>query len=386
MRAVVCHNEHLQVREIADPVPQKGQVLLKVLRCGICGSDLHLQHHCDHMSALSQRVGLPGFPTSKDAIVFGHEFCGEILEHGKGSRRKLPVGTRVCAVPMLRRGQAIDLIGLSATSHGAYAERVVVQEPLMEAIPNGLSDDMAALTEPMAVALHAVRRSEVRKSDVAVVIGCGPVGLGVIAMLKARGVRTIIASDFSPGRRALAQQCGATVVINPAESSPFTNWAEFGHIGTMAGLLELGVSTREKLGMLPVPWWHTWRVAEKAGLAPKRPVIFECVGVPGVLRQLMDGAPLMSRIVVVGVCMQADTIEPAIGINKEIELRFVLGYSPLEYRDALHLLAEGKVNAGCLITGTVGLDGVEQAFAALGNPERHAKILIDPSRSGPAVL
>lgn len=256
----------------------------------------------------------------------------------------------------------------------------------MEAIPNGLSDDMAALTEPMAVALHAVRRSEVRKSDVAVVIGCGPVGLGVIAMLKARGVRTIIASDFSPGRRALAQQCGATVVINPAESSPFTNWAEFGHIGTMAGLLELGVSTREKLGMLPVPWWHTWRVAEKAGLAPKRPVIFECVGVPGVLRQLMDGAPLMSRIVVVGVCMQADTIEPAIGINKEIELRFVLGYSPLEYRDALHLLAEGKVNAGCLITGTVGLDGVEQAFAALGNPERHAKILIDPSRSGPAAL
>ncbi|WP_022956247.1 zinc-binding dehydrogenase [Perlucidibaca piscinae] len=386
MRAVVCQNEHLQVREIADPVPQKGQVLLKVLRCGICGSDLHLRHHCDHMSALSLRVGLPGFPTSKDAIVFGHEFCGEILEHGKGSRRKLPVGTRVCAVPMLRRGQAIDLIGLSATSHGAYAERVVVQEPLMEAIPNGLSDDMAALTEPMAVALHAVRRSEVRKSDVAVVIGCGPVGLGVIAMLKARGVRTIIASDFSPGRRALAQQCGATVVINPAESSPFTSWAEFGHIGTMAGLLELGVSTREKLGMLPVPWWHTWRVAEKAGLAPKRPVIFECVGVPGVLRQLMDGAPLMSRIVVVGVCMQADTIEPAIGINKEIELRFVLGYSPLEYRDALHLLAEGKVNAGCLITGTVGLDGVEQAFAALGNPERHAKILIDPSRSGLAVL
>ena len=381
MKAVVCQNENLKLIEMPNLSPGKGQVLLKVLRCGICGSDLHLQHHCDHMFALAQRVGFPHFPQAQDAVIFGHEFCGEILDHGKGSARKLKPGTRVCAVPMIRRGKDIDLIGISAHAPGAYAEQVLVQEALMEPIPNGLSDDLAALTEPMAVALHAYRRSDIKKSDVAVVIGCGPVGLGIICMLKAHGVRTVIASDFSPGRRALAKQCGADVVINPADNSPFSSWKEFGHVGSLAGLLELGVSTREKLGKLPVPWWHTWRLAEKAGLSPKRPVIFECVGVPGVIAQVMAGAPLMSRIVVVGVCMQADNFEPAIGINKEIELRFVLGYSPLEYRDALHLLADGKIHPGCMITGIVGLAGVEGAFAALGNPEQHAKILIDPSRA-----
>lgn len=380
MKAVVCQNETLAVTELPEPEPGRGQVLLRVLRCGICGSDLHLQHHCDHMSALARRVGYPYFPQASDAVVYGHEFCGEILDHGPRTSRKLKPGTRVCAVPLLRRDDRIDMIGLSATSPGAYAERIVVQDALMEPIPNGLSDDLAALTEPMAVALHAYRRSQIRKSEVAVVIGCGPVGLAVICMLKAHGVRTVIASDYSPGRRALAAKCGADVVLNPAEDSPFSNWKQHGHLPGLDQLMELGVSTREQLGRLPGPWWHVWRLAEKAGLGPKRPVVFECVGVPGLLNQLLDSAPIMSRIVVVGVCMEKDAIEPALAINKEIELRFVLGYSPLEYRDALHLLAEGKVRGEPLVTGVVGLDGVEQAFADLGNPERHAKILIDPSR------
>ncbi|HEY1057243.1 MAG TPA: zinc-binding dehydrogenase [Limnobacter sp.] len=388
MKAVVCQNNALTVRDIPDPKPAKGQVVLKVLRCGICGSDLHLKKHCDHMSALAKRVGYPHIPASKDAVVFGHEFCGEVVEHGPGTSKKIKVGTRVCAVPMLRLPDRIDLTGLSSTAPGAYAEYLLVQEKLMEPVPNGLSADLAALTEPMAVGLHAVNRSEIKRGDVAIVIGCGPVGLAVICMLKAKGVKKVIASDFSPGRRALAQQCGADMVINPADHSPFADWRDYGFIGELPQLLELGVGTREKLGMLPVPWWHAWRLAEKAGLGPKRPVVFECVGVPGVLNQLMEGAPFMTRIVVVGVCMEVDKIEPALAVNKEIELRFVLGYTPLEYRDALHLIAEGQVKAQPLITGKVGLAGVAGAFEALGNPEKHAKILIDPfnSSSGETIL
>ena len=99
---------------------------------------------------------------------------------------------------------------------------------------------------------------------------------------------------------------------------------------------------------------------------------------PGVIDGIIAGAPLFSRVVVVGVCMGADTLRPAMAINKEIDLRFVLGYTPLEFRDTLHMLAEGKVDATPLITGTVGLGGVDNAFAALGDPEVHAKILIDP--------
>jgi threonine dehydrogenase-like Zn-dependent dehydrogenase len=379
MKAVVCQNAELSVHDIPDQTPQPGQVLLKVLRCGICGSDLHVRHHCNVFGKLIRRAGYQNFPDANEPMVFGHEFCGEVLDHGPGTPKSIKVGTRVCALPFIRQGREIDCIGLSSRSHGAYAERIVVENTMMVPVPNGLSSNMAALTEPMAVGLHAVNRGEVKKGDVAIVIGCGPVGLAVICMLKAKGVRNVIASDFSPGRRALAKQCGADVVINPAEESPFSTWEQYGFLGGIPELLELAVGTREKLGKLPVPWWHTWRLAEGLGLKPKKPVIFECVGVPGVLNQIIDGAPLFSRVVVVGVCMQTDQIEPAMGNNKEVDLRFVMGYSPLEYRDALHMIAEGKVNCASLITGVVGLNGVDNAFNALRDPEQHAKILIDPS-------
>lgn len=135
----------------------------------------------------------------------------------------------------------------------------------------------------------------------------------------------------------------------------------------------------EKLYKARLPWWHVWRAAEAVGVAkPKHPVIFECVGVPGVIDGIIAGAPLFSRVVVVGVCMGNDTIRPAMAINKETDLRFVLGYTPMEFRDTLHMIAEGKVDVTPLITGTVGLGGVANAFDALGDPARHAKILIDP--------
>jgi threonine dehydrogenase-like Zn-dependent dehydrogenase len=107
--------------------------------------------------------------------------------------------------------------------------------------------------------------------------------------------------------------------------------------------------------------------------------VFECVGVPGVIESIVAGAPLFSRVVVVGVCGGADSFHPAMAINKELDLRFVFGYTPLEFRDTLHMLADGKVDPKPLITGEVGLGGVAAAFEALGDPEAHAKILIDPA-------
>jgi len=325
------------------------------------------------------RVGYNNFPKSDEELVFGHEFCGEVLDHGPGSQKAVKPGTRVCVVPMVRRGAGIDALGLSVCAPGAFAERIVVDEAMMMPVPNGLSDELAALTEPMSVAWHAVRRGEVTKKDAAIVVGCGPVGLAVICVLKAHGVKSIVASDYSAGRRELAKRCGADIVVDPAQESPYRDWKDHGFIHAMPDLLELSVGTREKLGRLPLPWWHVWRLAEKAGVGPKRPVVFECVGAPGVLQSILDGAPFFSRVVVVGVCMQPDTIEPAMGINKEIDLRFALAYSPLEFRDTLHMIAEGKINCAPIVTGTVGLDGVDNAFTALKDPEKHAKILIDPS-------
>ena len=377
MRAVVCRHAELEVVDRPEPDLGPGQVRLEVLRCGICGSDLHARHGLDEWADLARRAGYERFGRSDEPVVFGHEFCGELAEHGPGCKRDVPTGTPVVALPLLRAAGGIDTIGLSAHAPGAYAEQVIAQESLTLAIPNGLGPDVAALTEPMAVAWHAVRRGEVGKRQVAIVIGCGPVGLGVILMLRASGVRTVVASDYSPGRRALAKACGAEVVVDPAAASPFAA-VDGSHVADIPAALELAVGTREKLGRLPVGWWHAWRLAERLGAAPKHPVVFECVGVPGMIESIVDGAPLFSRVVVVGVCVGPDRFEPAMAINKEIDLRFVIGYTPLEFRDTLHMLAEGKVDPSPLITGGVGLEGVDAAFTALADPERHAKILIDP--------
>jgi threonine dehydrogenase-like Zn-dependent dehydrogenase len=378
MRAVVCRHAQLDVVERPEPNPGAGQVRLQVLRAGICGSDLHARHGCDQWAELAARLGYDRFARSDQEIVFGHEFCGEVAEHGPRCRRAHATGTHVVALPLLRSRTGVDTLGLSVHAPGAYAEQVIAEESMMMPVPNGLAPEVAALTEPMAVAWHAVRRGEVRKRTIAIVVGCGPVGLAVILLLKAKGVRTVVASDYSAGRRALARACGADVVVDPARDSPLNAIDGRGQLTDMPSALELVVGTREKLERLPVGWWHAWRLGEALGAGPKHPVIFECVGVPGVIDSIIDGAPLQSRIVVVGVCVGADQITPAMAINKELDLRFVLGYTPLEFRETLHMLADGVLDASPMVTDTVGLGGVDAAFTALGDPEAHAKILIDP--------
>jgi threonine dehydrogenase-like Zn-dependent dehydrogenase len=379
MKSVTCTNANLEVVDLPTPTPAKGQLLVEVLRCGICGSDLHARNHCDELADVMAESGYDAFMRSDQRVVFGHEFCGEVLDYGPGTRKAPRRGTPVVALPLLRRGKEVHGIGLSTMAPGAYAEQLLVEQSLTLPVPNGLSPEIAALTEPMAVGWHAVRRGEVGKGDVAIVIGCGPIGLAVICMLKAHGVRAVIASDFSPGRRALATACGADIVIDPAQDSPYATEAGGKHLQGILEAFDLAVGTLEKLQRLRLPWWHVWRAAEAVGAAtPKHPVVFECVGVPGVIDGIIAGAPLFSRVVVVGVCMGADHIRPAMAINKEIDLRFVLGYTPLEFRDTLHMLADGKVKVAPLVTGTVGLSGVAAAFDALGNPDAHAKILIDP--------
>jgi threonine dehydrogenase-like Zn-dependent dehydrogenase len=383
MRAVVCKQAELSVVEREDPTPGRGQLLVDVTRCGICGSDLHARHHADAVADVAEEFGYSGLMRSGHEVVFGHEFCGVVVDHGPKTRKKIKAGTPVVAVPFLRAPDGnVHPTGLSPHAPGAYAERMLVEQSLAMPVPNGLRPELAALTEPMAVAYHAVRRGEVGKKTVAIVIGCGPIGLAVICMLKAQGVRRVVASDFSAARRALATRCGADLVVDPAAESPYGGLDRHGYLVRAPDLFELAVGGMEKLRRLPLPWEPVYRAAEAIGAAkPKGPVVFECVGLPGVIDQIAAAAPMATRVVVVGVCMEGDRFRPAMAINKEIDLRFVIGYTPLEYRDTLHMLAEGKVDPAPLVTGTVGLDGVDDAFAALGDAERHAKILIDPKLS-----
>ncbi|HNA49999.1 MAG TPA: zinc-binding dehydrogenase [Mycobacterium sp.] len=378
MKAVSCVNATLSVVDVPAPRPGEGQLVLDVASCGICGSDLHAKDHADELAGIFDETGYPDGMRGDTPTIFGHEFSGVVAERGAKAAKAFKIGTRVVSFPMVRSHGGVQLTGLSPFAPGGYAEQVLVEASMTFPVPNGLSMDIAALTEPMAVALHAVRRSEIAKRDTAIVIGCGPVGLAVICQLKARGVETIVASDFSPGRRVLAARCGADIVVDPKVDSPYDKAAGKGIVTDFSGLADLAVGSMDKLRKLP-GWQHVYRVADTLGAAgPKRPVIFECVGVPGLIDGIIAAAPLRSRVVVVGVCMSPDRFRPALAGGKEIDLRFVFAYTPLEFRDTLHMLADGKLNAAPLVTGKVGLDGVAAAFKALGDPETHAKILVDP--------
>ncbi|TWS18402.1 zinc-binding dehydrogenase [Tsukamurella asaccharolytica] len=387
MKAVVVNEGRLTVEELPAPSPARGQVLLNVTRTGICGSDLHARHHADLVADLAAKAGYPDCMRTDQRVVMGHEFVGTVAEYGPGCRKRWPVGTRVVALPTLMVGNEPQLVGLSERSPGSYAEQVLVQESMTMPVPGKVSDEEAALTEPMAVAWHAVRRAEVGRGQTAIVIGCGPIGLAVIAMLRASGAKKIIASDFSPGRRALAKQMGAHVVVDPRVQEPWNAYKQpRTEIRKATDLFKLGVSTMDKLTLVPgpVPWWHVFRLADKIGEMPSGPVVFECVGVPGMINSIIEAAPLRTRVIVVGVCMEPDQIMPALAGNKEIDLRFAFGYDPGEFHDTLHMIANGKVDVKPLVTGTVGLEGVATAFDALGDPEVHAKILIDPSSTATA--
>lgn len=383
MRAVACQSGELEVVDLPTPEPGRGQLLIRVTRAGICGSDLHARTQCDETAAVATEVGYDGFMRSNESIVMGHEFTGEVVSYGPGCRKRWAPGTPVVSVPMIKHDDGAHLTGLSVHAPGAYAEYVLVSEDMTMAVPDGLAPDLAALTEPMAVAHHAVRRGEVGKKDVAVVIGCGPIGLAVILMLKASGVRSVVASDLSAGRRELARRCGADVVVDPAVDSPWEACvARRRYLTRAEDLFGTAFSAMHELQRIPgFPWARVMRLAERFGGTPQGPVVFECVGVPGIIEDVVSHAPFRSRVVVVGVCMQADTFRPSMPINKEIELRFVFAYDPGEFHDTLHMIADGKVNPGPLVTATVGLDGVVGAFDALGSAEHHAKVLIDPGSS-----
>lgn len=364
MRAAIFRKGEIVVDELPEPVPRKGQLLTKTLACGICGSDLHARVHAGRMNdALKHVPWRKGMDLDRD-VVFGHEYCCEILDHGPGSDKRLKIGTRVVSIPRLIVDGRIEGIGYSNDNVGGYAERMLLSENLVLEVPNGLSSTHAALTEPLAVGMHAVAKARIDGGEVPLVIGCGPVGLAVIAALRRKrktvNLGPIIAADYSPKRRELAARMGADVVVDPAKSSPYTAWEEHAKLPPEAAA---------GLGSI---------VTTATGLKPA--LIFECVGVPGIIQSIFERAPQDARIIVVGVCMETDRQEPLLAIFKELNLQYVLAYTADEFAQALRLLAEGDVDADALVSGQIGLDGVAEGFRALANPEQHIKLMIEPWR------
>ncbi|WP_183092370.1 zinc-binding dehydrogenase [Nocardioides stalactiti] len=359
MRAVVLERGSLTVQEVPEPVPGPGEVLVEVLAAGICGSDKSCANHADGFNRASQALMGIDLLDLDSPIVFGHEFVARVVSYGPDTQQAIPVGTRVVSMPMLLREQPVLLGFAGAEVPGAYAERMLLSEALLIPVPDHLPTEVTALTEPLAVALRSVNRVDTGADDVPLVLGCGPIGLAVIAVLKMRGVGPIVAVDLSAERRDFAKLMGADVTVDPTVESPYDTWMQAAATDDPARM----AAPTAVFGQLPL-----------------RPTVgFECTGAPGLLQQLVAGAPAGSRISVAGINLDPDTIEPAHGILKELDIRFSLYYSPQEFAETVAHLASGELDAAALITGRVGLDDVAEAFARLGNHPTDAKVLIDPS-------
>lgn len=345
MRAMVLRDKELCVEEMEAPKAGPGQVLAKVLACGICGSDLHAARFLDEMIAATRASGRAAWETLEPSkgIVMGHEFVAEVVEAGPGAEA-WTAGTRVTCIPVLADMAAPNgmySIGYSPETPGAYGHYVRLTAPILLKVPDNVTNEVAATTEPCAVGLHAVRQAGLQPGESAIVMGAGPIGLMTLLWLKKEGARHVTVSDPAPTRRALAQRLGADLVVDPGETN-----------------------VRE--------------ASDKAAGVPCS-LVFECVGVQGTLETAMEMVERNGRVIVVGVCMVEDRIRPMVGINKQLTMKFVLGYTPDEFAETLAALADGSIDTSPMITRTVSLDELPAAFAALASPA-DCKVVLDPWR------
>jgi len=346
MKTVTMRNNRVSVEEVAVPQPGSGQVLVKSLACGICGSDLHITRHAQEIFDFYGELGLVDASAAGDnlQISLGHEFCAEIVGYGPDTTQALPVGARVTSIPFLAAEQGQAGIGTTPGIYGAYSQYFILDESCLLAVPEGLEDAAVTMTEPLAVGLHAVNHGAVQPHEAALVVGCGTIGLACIAALKRQGVNTIIASDPLAVSRAKASQFGATHTVNPLEEDEIQ------------------------------------RVQELANGA--RVVILECVGIPFMIPDLIKRAPSQARIVFTGVHTAEVKISPAYAMVKELNIKYSYYYTPAEYAECLQVLALGEVDWRVLLTGKVGIDGVPGAFNELMKPNSHIKVVVEPWREG----
>lgn len=343
MKAAFVRDGRVQVGEVADPVPGQGQALVRTHACGLCASDAHFLHSGQHVIDLSKQFGgaYAGLDMAR-AFVPGHEYVGEVIDYGPGSRRAVKPGRRVTSIPIMRQQGAHAVVGFSHDCPGGFGELMLLDEDFLLEIPEGLPDDLAAMTEPLAVGLEHARRGRPDQDDVALVLGCGAIGLGVIVGLKLMGIGPIVAADFHESRRDLALKMGADLAIDPRLVPPYAPLPDLG--GRQVNL------------------------------------IYECVGQPGMLQQIVSGAKFEARIVMGGYCMEPEPLYVFSAQNKRLTVHFACGEEPQDMALALRTIDDGKIDISAWLGGGIGLSGVAQAVAELSGPLAPVRTVVDPRR------
>jgi 2-desacetyl-2-hydroxyethyl bacteriochlorophyllide A dehydrogenase len=340
VRAPVLQAGRIRIAEVADPEPREGELLVRPLASGICGTDLTAVRDGAALSAAGRRSGAFFDFDADDQLVLGHEFASEVVAAGPGTKGRFAPGDRVVSIPSLPREDRTELIGFSPAAPGGFAPLAIVAEAFTYPVADHVPNEVAALTEPLAVASHAVDRGAFNDGGIPLIVGAGPVGLAVLAWMVARGIGPVVVSEPNPTRRELAHRLGAAVTVDPTTDDP---------------------------------------VAALRDLATGHPaVLYECTGRHGMLNALIAMAPTGARIVVPGMSVTSEQIDPMMAFGKELTIAWSAGYHAREFRDTIAALGDGRLDVGGLVTTSVGADNVADALAALAAGGDHGKIVVVP--------
>ena len=349
MRAVVLRDGQLDVREIADPTPGPGELLLRTLSTAICASDVHFMDHPE--MGINDPTGRSLYDANRD-IVLGHEFVGEVVGHGTGCSEQFPVGTRVTSIPirLVNGGTSgvagVRIIGQHPEAQGSFGELVVVAEALAKSVDAGVSSDAAALTDAFAVGEFYVRAARMEPGEVPVVVGAGAIGLSAVVALASRGIEPIIVSDYKAERRQLAcDHFGAHIAVDPAEKSPFDLWREL----------------RAERGL-----WGSL-------------VVFECVGASGLIQKIVESVDMSTRIYCAGGWYTGDSLSVTDATRQGVTIQFGGGPHPQDWYGTLDAIASGRLDPLPSVGSIVGLDEVPDALDLARKSNGPPRIVVHPN-------
>lgn len=346
MRGVsVLHGRMSIVDDLAVPPVAAGQVMVRVEACGICGSDLSLYKGAENFVevARSADYALAQFDTDVP-VTPGHEFAGVVMEVADDVTG-FAVGDRVTGIGVVTDAEtgSMSIIGYSNTYPGGLSERVVVDASWLRHIPDSLDFDAAALAEPLHVGEMHVQQSG-WDGQRAVIIGAGPIGLGVVVALHARGATDVTVVEPSRRRREVATALGAGHTVDPKETD-----------------------LRDVLATMSEPV-H----------------VFECSGRQGALTELTRISPYGSHVQVAASAFKPESFVPVVAQFRMLTINFGSGPVDDPYGTTLQRLADGSVDPNLLITSRRPLDEVVDAFEALSAPDAEVKIIIHPQSQDPA--
>ncbi|GAA0283907.1 alcohol dehydrogenase catalytic domain-containing protein [Alteraurantiacibacter aestuarii] len=333
MKAVTFQGLHkkLAYEDIPDPTPGEGELVVKVGRCGICGSDLHMTEDAAY--------------GCKHGDVLGHEFAGEVMALGKGTTQFRP-GDLVSVIPLKSCGHcehcrkgAVQWCAEFGLQGGGYSEYAVTRPNQCIPLPTDLTLADGAIIEPMAVALHGVNLAAMKTGDKVLVLGAGPIGLAVAFWAKRFGAGKVAVQDIADFQEMRALEMGADVFV---------------------------VDPQDPVG------------SAEQGLGGKADIVFECVGIPGLIDQAVSQVRGDGTIVLLGLCTKPDTLNTFAMLSKQVRLVTSAFFTRQEYVASLAALEAGAIEPRRLITDTISLANTPDVFESLKHRTTQCKVMIAP--------